>query len=78
MTSRETETRAKFVKLANSRVSSAAQKIGLISNLSNRSNYRYEEEDVKKIFAFLRQKLNEAEQRFKKNGSADKDIFKLE
>ena len=41
--------RSTFVKLAENRVSRALKDIQLIGNLSNKSNYSYTDEDVKKI-----------------------------
>ena len=41
--------RAKFVELAEKRVTRAIKDLRLISNLSNRSNYSYSEEDVQKF-----------------------------
>jgi hypothetical protein len=49
--------RAKFVELANKRVSKTLKSIQLIGNLSNRSNYDYTEEDVTKIFRAIHQEL---------------------
>ena len=41
--------RKKFVVLAEKRVTRALKDIRLIGNLSNRSNYKYAEEDARKI-----------------------------
>ncbi|MFP6650594.1 MAG: hypothetical protein VCA17_00005 [Dehalococcoidia bacterium] len=51
--------------------------ISNIGNLSNRSNYSYTDEDVNKIFGYLRKKLKESEERFKNNGSKGSDEFVL-
>lgn len=58
------EDRAKFVKLANKRVSAALKAIQLIGNLSNRSNYDYTEEDVAKIFRALNEEMNGCRKKF--------------
>ena len=58
------EDRAKFVELANKRVSKALHDIQLIGNLSNRSNYHYTEEDVAKIFRALNGELRACRKRF--------------
>ena len=50
--------REKFVSLANKRVSNAAKFISLIGNLSDKSNYLYTDQDARKIFSYLKRKLN--------------------
>lgn len=60
---RETD-RAKFVDLANKRVSKALKGIQLIGNLSNRSNYDYTEEDVAKIIRALQDEVAACRKRF--------------
>ena len=44
--------REKFVELAEKRVSKALKDIKLIGNLSNKSNYDYQDQDVKNLFHF--------------------------
>ena len=56
--------RQKFVGLANKRVSKALHDIQLIGNLSNRSNYRYADEDVAKMFKALNGELRACRKRF--------------
>ena len=56
--------RRKFVELANKRVSKALHEIQLIGNLSNRSNYRYTDEDVAKVFKALNSGLRACRKRF--------------
>ena len=73
----EPETRKRFIKLAQKRVNNAAKYITNIGNLSNKSNYSYDEKDVRKIFGHLRKKLKEAEDRFSHNGSKGSDEFVL-
>jgi hypothetical protein len=58
------EDRAKFVTLANKRVSRALKSIQLIGNLSNRSNYDYTDEDIAKIFRALQDELAACKKRF--------------
>ncbi len=66
------EDRAKFVKLAQARVSKAIKDVQLIGNLSNRSNYDYTDDDITKIFKALSEEINACKKRFelskKKNG----------
>jgi hypothetical protein len=56
--------REKFVELAEKRVNKAIKDIRLIGNLSNRSNYKYEEVDVRAIFTALERELKQARERF--------------
>jgi hypothetical protein len=56
--------RQKFVELAEKRVNKTIKDIRLIGNLSNRSNYKYEESDVRAIFTVLERELKQARERF--------------
>ena len=70
--------RDRFVRLAEARTSRLLKDIALLSNLSNRTNYSYTEEDVKKIFAALNAELKEAQARFDTSlKSNERDQFKL-
>ena len=68
--------RMKFVELASKRVNRATQAIRTIGNLSNRSNYDWTEQDVKKIVRELRKAVKEVEDRFLgTKGPASGDFF---
>ena len=70
--------RERFVRLAEARTNKLLKGFDLLGNLSNRSNYVYNEEDVKKIFGTLRKKLRDIEGRFGATGSSPRDgEFKL-
>ena len=69
--------RERFVDLAQKRVNKTVNDIRLIGNLSNKTNYSYTEEDVKKIYSALRTALDEMKVRFEIKGSEEKQIFKL-
>lgn len=69
--------RDKFVELAEKRVTRTLNDIRLIGNLSNRSNYSYTKQDVKKIYSALKAGLDEMKARFDSNGSNSKETFKL-
>jgi hypothetical protein len=58
------KSRTKFVELAEKRVNRTIKDIRLIGNLSNRSNYKYEESDIRAIFAALDRELKQAKDRF--------------
>lgn len=73
------EDRAKFVRLATSRVSSALKAIQLIGNLSNRSNYDYTDDDVAKIFKALQDELSGCRKKFETAKKRDdKVVFSLD
>jgi hypothetical protein len=69
--------REKFVELAEKRVSRALKDIKLIGNLSNKSNYSYTNEDVRKINSVLKKALDEMRARFESKGSSKDELFKL-
>jgi hypothetical protein len=74
-----TETDAqKFKRLATRRVNLALKHIHLISNLSNRSNYAYTPNDVKRIFIALREAVGETEERFENTQTHQRTTFTLE
>lgn len=63
--------RAKFVRLASTRVSKALKDIQLIGNLANRSNYDYTDEDITKIFRALNDEVSVCRKRFELSGKRD-------
>lgn len=69
--------REKFVELAEKRVNKAIKDIKLVGNLSNRSNYSYTDQDVRKILAALKKAIDETKARFESKGDLDKNAFKL-
>ncbi len=69
--------RDKFVELAENRVSRVVKDIRLIGNLSNRTNYSYTDEDVKKIVSTLKSEISKLQKRFETSVSLDVDGFKL-
>jgi len=69
--------RKKFVELAEKRVNRALKDIKLIGNLSNRSNYSYEDKDAKAIIAALNKAVVEVKARFDRKGDEAESEFKL-
>jgi len=69
--------RAKFVELAEKRVTKAIKDIRLIGNLSNKGNYRYTDEDVKKIIRALDAEVKKLKHRFETRGGSEEIVFKL-
>jgi len=66
----------KFKRLAATRVNAVLQKIRILSNLS-KPPYKFEDEQVEKIFQAIRSELNEVEEKFKKRGSKKTPGFSL-
>tara|TARA_Y100000389_G_C17412082_1_gene491529 strand:+ start:1068 stop:1289 length:222 start_codon:yes stop_codon:yes gene_type:complete len=70
--------RKNFVRLAENRVNKAISSLKLISNLSNRSLYDYNSEDIKKIISALNKEISNIKQKFDtKKGSREDKSFKL-
>jgi hypothetical protein len=70
--------RDKFVALAERRVSNALKDIKLIGNLSNKSNYKYDDRDVKKITSTLTKALSDMKTKFESNGASEDELFRLD
>lgn len=68
---------AKFVELANKRVNKALKDIKLVSNLSNRQNYEYTEEQAKKIVKVLQQEVEQLKHSFLATEENSSNTFKL-
>lgn len=72
------ETKAeKFVRLAESRVNRAIKDIRSIGNLSNRSNYSYDEEQVGKVIRALKQEVAALQRRFDDASTSSDGPFRL-
>ena len=69
--------RNKFKDLAEKRVIRTIKDLRLIGNLSNRSNYSYTEEDVRKIISALDKELRNLKRRFETPGGVDEIDFRL-
>jgi murein L,D-transpeptidase YafK len=69
--------RKKFVDLAEKRVTKTLKDIKLVGNLSNKGNYSYTDQDVKKIYAVLKKAIDEMKVRFDSNGANEEEVFKL-
>ncbi|RME59433.1 hypothetical protein D6779_04275 [Candidatus Parcubacteria bacterium] len=74
---KKTKSRERFVELAEKRVRRAIKDIRLIGNLSNRSNYSYTDEDVRKIVHTLSTELANMKRRFETRNEPDDIDFKL-
>lgn len=54
----------KFIRLATYRTNLVLEKLRILGNLSNKTNYDYSDEDVNKIFAAIDSQLRIAKARF--------------
>lgn len=69
--------RDNFIRLAESRVTRAIEALRVIGNLSNRSNYEYDDEDIKKIINTLQSELTALKTQFKTKSGMSAQGFKL-
>ena len=69
--------RDKFVELAEKRVQKTIKSLRLIGNLSNKTNYSYDETDLKKIFTTLRREMDLVKKKFDTSSSEKESEFKL-
>ena len=70
--------REKFVKLANSRVTTTLDKIRLIGNLADKRYYNYSDKDIKLMFDALNKELNLVKSKFSKVRKKIDTTFKLD
>jgi len=68
--------RERFVRIAERRVNRILESLDSLGNCSNRRNYEYSEQDVKKIFNEVEKKIREVKLLFQ-GSSQDKKAFKL-
>lgn len=62
--SSEKEKADRFKRVAENRTNKIIDQIRLLGNCSNRSNYEYSEEDVKKIFSAIESELKETKLKY--------------
>lgn len=56
--------RARFVKIAENRTNKILDMLRLLANCSNKSNYDYDEDDVKQIFAAIEKEVKATKNTF--------------
>lgn len=61
------QSRENFVRLAEARTNRVLKDLELLGNLSNRSNYSYGDEDIRKIFRAVHRKMKDVEEKFRSN-----------
>lgn len=69
--------RERFVRIVERRVNVILHNLDSLGKCSNRKNYGYSEEDVKKIFGEIKRKVGTTESMFK-DGSKNRNRFRLE
>lgn len=69
--------RERFVRLAEARTNKIIDMLKLLGNCSNTSNYKYTEEDVKKIFAAIDKEIRNAKAKFNGSEFSKEDRFTL-
>jgi len=69
--------RVKFVTLAEKRVTKAIKELRLIGNLSNKNNYSYDVQDVKKIISVLENEVRNIKKQFESDKETQEVFFKL-
>ena len=57
--------RERFIRIAEARTNKIIDMLKLLGNCSNTSNYKYTEEDVKKIFSAIDREARSARAKFK-------------
>ena len=67
--------KGRFIRIAERRTNNILEQLRLLGNCSNKNNYSYTEEDVKKIFNVIETELKEVKMKF--NSKANKEKFKL-
>jgi hypothetical protein len=69
------EKKERFIRIAERRTNNILEQLRLLGNCSNKNNYSYTEEDVKKIFLVIEAELKMVKMKF--NSKANKEKFKL-
>jgi len=69
--------RERFVALAEARTEKALKSIRLLSNLANRANYEYSDDDVNQIVRAIEAEVRNLKSAFSSQGSSSK-TFKLD
>jgi len=67
--------RERFVDIASKRTNRIINDLHLLGNCSNKNNYEYNEEDVKKMFSAIEEALKEAKGRYTKSKGRNKFTF---
>ena len=69
------EKKERFIRIAERRTNNILEQLRLLGNCSNKNNYSYSEEEVKKILSVIEAELRVVKSRF--NAKTSKEKFKL-
>lgn len=69
------EKRARFEKVASKRVQNVLKHLERLSNCSNKNNYDYTEEDVKKMLSAIKEKVKFVEAAYTKESIKENKNF---
>ncbi len=69
--------REKFIELCEKRVIKAIKHIRLVGNLSNKTNYKYDDSDVQKVISALEKEIKGLKARFDTKATGNGIDFKL-
>jgi len=72
----ETKKRERFIRIAESRTNKVIDDLRLLGNCSNKLNYDYDEEDVRKIFQAIDKQMKNIRSKFSGEAPAE-DKFSL-
>lgn len=64
--------RERFLRLSKARLEKTIKQIELISNLSDKTNYSYHDDEIEEMFAQIDQAVNQAKQKFKEKAKTKK------
>lgn len=70
--------RDRFVRIVERKVTQLLDGLDSLSKCSNRKNYEYDDEDVKKIFSTIEKKVRETKQQFQQTSTKKQKWFSLE
>lgn len=70
--------RDRFIRIAEARTNKIINMLRLLGNCSNKSNYEYSDEDIKKIFAAIDNEVKASKSKFlESNNISDDSRFHL-
>ena len=67
--------RERFVEIAGKRTNRIIDDLHLLGNCSNKNNYEYSDEDVRRMFAAIEEALRESKGRYSKLKGKEKFTF---
>lgn len=73
----ERNKRDRFLDLANKRVNRVIKDLALVTNLANRKNYEYSDEEAKKIIRAIQTEVDNMKAQFSAEAQPQKGHFKL-